>query len=301
MGSKKNVDMTQTESDVKIIKAEETNSGDKLEQTSETKTDKKAKKEEKVTKKAEKNTKKAKKVEKDQAEKKELTEKKEAVDKKEATKEEVKAEKKPSAEKKSKKVRGKKYQAVRAQLDKTKAHDPAQAIALVKKFSYAKFDASVEAHIVVKEVGTSVNLTLPHSTGKSINVVIANDEVLAEVEKGNINFDVLLASPELMPKLAKLAKILGPKGLMPNPKNGTLTPKPELKKKELEAGTFTLKTEKKAPLMHLVIGKVSMDDKVLEENLLTIIRALKNKIVKIVIAPSMGPAIRVDYELEEAK
>jgi large subunit ribosomal protein L1 len=281
MGSKKNVDMTQTESDVKIIKAAKV-----------AKTDKKAKKEDKATKKTEK---------KASTDEKEVAEKKETVDKKEATKEEVKAEKKPSAEKKSKKVRSKKYQAVRAQLDKTKAYDPAQAIALVKKFSYAKFDASVETHIVVKEVGTSVNLTLPHSTGKSINVVIANDEVLAEVEKGNINFDVLLASPELMPKLAKLAKILGPKGLMPNPKNGTLTPKPELKKKELEAGTFTLKTEKKAPLMHLVIGKVSMDDKVLEENLLTIIRALKNKIVKIVIAPSMGPAIRVDYELEEAK
>lgn len=276
MGSKKNVDMTQTESDVKIIEtAKEVKKASTDEKEA---TDKKATVDEKA-----------------------VADKKEATDEKEVAEEKAKADKKPSAEKKSKKVRGKKYQAVRAQLDKTKAYDPTQAITLVKKFSYAKFDAAVEVHIVVKEVGTSVNLTLPHSTGKSIKVVIANDEVLAEVEKGNINFDVLLASPELMPKLAKLAKILGPKGLMPNPKNGTLTPKPELKKKELEAGTFTLKTEKKAPLMHLVIGKVSMDDKVLEENLLTIIRALKNKIVKIVIAPSMGPAIRVDYELEEAK
>ncbi len=248
MGSKKNVDMTQTESDVK----------------KEAETEKEAKA------------------------------KKEAGAEKEAT-----DEKKPVVPKKSKKIRGKKYQAVRAQLDKTKAYDPAQAIALVKKFSYAKFDASVEVHIVVKEVGTSVNLTLPHSTGKSVKVVIADDQVLAEVEKGNIDFDVLLAAPELMPKLAKLAKILGPKGLMPNPKNGTLTPKPELKKKELEAGTFTLKTENKAPLMHLVIGKVSMEDKTLEENLLAIIRALKNKIVKLVITPSMGPAIRVNHQLEE--
>jgi large subunit ribosomal protein L1 len=273
MGSKKNVDMTQNKSDVKIIKAEEEVSEEKLDQASESKTAK-VDKTDKPAKKA------AKKASKDK---------------------EAKSEKKATLAKKSKKLRGKKYQAVRAQLDKTKAYKPAQALTLVKKFSYAKFDASVEVHIVVKEVGTSVNLTLPHSTGKSLNVVIANDQVLSEVEKGNIDFDVLLASPELMPKLAKLAKILGPKGLMPNPKNGTLTPKPELKKKELEAGAFTLKTEKKAPLMHLVIGKVSMDDKVLEENLLTIIRALKNKIVKIVVAPSMGPAIRVDFELEESK
>ena len=104
-----------------------------------------------------------------------------------------------------------------------------------------------------------------------------------------------------MPKLAKLAKILGPKGLMPNPKNGTLTPKPELKKKALEAGAFTLKTEKKAPLMHLVIGKVSMDDKMLEENILAVLKALKNRILKVAIAPSMGPAIRLNWQIVEEK
>jgi ribosomal protein L1 len=268
MGSKKNVDMTQTESEVKIVKTA------------------------KVTKVNKKDAN----VEKEVSKKKETDDKKAIGDKKNTS-----AEKKPVLQKKAKKVRGKKYQAVRAQLDKTKIYDPAQAITLVKKFSYAKFDASVEVHIVVKEVGTSVNLTLPHSTGKSVNVVIANDQILADVEQGKINFDVLLASPEFMPKLAKLAKILGPKGLMPNPKNGTLTPKPELKKKELEAGAFTLQTEKKAPLMHLVIGKVSMDNTILEENLLTVIRALKNKIVKLALAPTMGPSIRVNCVLEEEK
>jgi len=154
---------------------------------------------------------------------------------------------------------------------------------------------------MVREVGTSADLSLPHSAGKLVKVVIANDKVLADIEKGEIDFDILLATPELMPKLAKLARILGPKGLMPNPKNGTLTPKPEIKKKELEAGAFTLKTEKKAPLMHLVIGKVSMDDKQLKENLVAVIKALKNKIVKLAIAPSMGPAIKVDCKIEEEK
>ena len=286
MGSKKNVDMTQTETTVKIVK----------EKKAEKKKDQAAKK---PASEAKKPAAEAKEPVKDAKEDKKPV----SEDKKPAgdAKEQASEEKKPVLQKKSKKVRGKKYQAVRAQLDKTKTHDPASAIALVKKFSYSKFDASIEAHIVVKEIGTSVDLTLPHNTGKSVKVAIADEALLAEVEQGKINFDVLLASPEFMPKLAKLAKILGPKGLMPNPKNGTLTPKPELKKKELEAGAFTLKTEKKAPLMHLVIGKVSMDDKMLEENILAVLKALKNRIVKVAIAPSMGPAIRLNWQIVEEK
>ena len=286
MGSKKNVDMTQTETTVKIVK----------EKKAEKKKDQAAKK---PASEAKKPAAEAKEPVKDAKEDKKPV----SEDKKPAgdAKEQASEAKKPVLQKKSKKVRGKKYQAVRAQLDKTKTHDPASAIALVKKFSYSKFDASIEAHIVVKEIGTSVDLTLPHNTGKSVKVAIADEALLAEIEQGKINFDVLLASPELMPKLAKLAKVLGPKGLMPNPKNGTLTPKPELKKKELEAGAFTLKTEKKAPLMHLVIGKVSMDDKMLEENILAVLKALKNRILKVAIAPSMGPAIRLNWQIVEEK
>lgn len=312
MGSKKNVDMTQSETSVKIIKAKKTKAVAEKAKTTVKKAKATAKKTKKVT---EKVAKKAEEVVEKVAE--EVVEKaaevaENIVEKltEETVKEDAKSQeteasteksKKAVLAKKSKKVRGKKYQAVRAQLDKTKSYDPAAAITLVKKFSYAKFDASVEAHIVVKEIGTSVDLTLPYSTGKSVRVLIANDQVLADIEQGKIDFDVLLASPELMPKLAKLARVLGPKGLMPNPKNGTLTPKPEIKKKELEAGAFTLKTEKKAPLMHLVIGKVSMDDKMLEENLLTLLKALKNKIIRLNLAPTMGPAIRVNYQLEDKK
>lgn len=205
----------------------------------------------------------------------------------------------PKAKAKSKQGRGKKYHAVRAQLDKTKLYEPADAVALVKKLSYSKFGGSVEAHLVVKEVGTSVDLSLPYSTGKSVKVAIATDALLAEVAEGKIDFDVLLASPDFMPKLAKLARILGPKGLMPNPKNGTLTPKPEIKKKELEAGAFTLKTEKKAPLMHLVIGKVAMDDSELTANVLAILKALKGKVLKMSLAASMSPGVKVNCELEK--
>jgi len=216
----------------------------------------------------------------------------------EETAEEEKEEVKEAPKAKAKKVRGKKYQAVRAKLDKTKLYSPEEAIELVKKLSYSKFVGSVEAHAVVREAGLSVNLALPHSTGKSVKVAIVDKKVLAEIEAGNIDFDILVTHPEFMPKLAKHARLLGPKGLMPNPKNGTLTPNPELKKKELEAGKFVLKTEKKAPLMHLSIGKTDMETKDLVENIKALLTALKGKILKLSIAASMSPGVKVDVSEE---
>ena len=238
MGSKKNVDMTKVETEVKIVANPEENSAIEVSEE---------KAEEKVEKKV------------------------------------VKA----------KKVRGKKYQAVRAKLDKSKLYPVKEAVDLVKKLSYSRFVGSVEAHIVVRETGDSVNLALPHSTGQSVKVTIVDAQVLSDIEAGKIDFDILVAHPEFMPKLARFAKVLGPKGLMPNPKNGTLTPNPELKKKELEAGKFNLKTEKKAPLMHLIIGKTDMSNADLVANIETLVKALKGKILKLVIAPSMGPGIKV--------
>ena len=245
MGSKKNVDMSQTETDVKEIKIEP------------------------------------------------------PVDAVAENEEGAETEVKKAKVKVQKHFHGKKYHAVRAQLDKTKLYEVVDAIELVKKLSYSKFVGSVEAHIAVREVGSSIDLSLPHSTGKSVKVAIVDKDLLAEIEAGNMDFDVLLATPDFMPKLAKLARVLGPKGLMPNPKNGTLTPNPELKKEALEAGAFTLKTEKKAPLMHLVIGKTDMDSKELVANLKAIIKALKGKVLKISIAASMSPGIKVNCEQEE--
>ena len=230
---------------------------------------------------------------------KEAEEKTEAPAKAEKETVEAKEEEVKEAPKaKAKKVRGKKYQAVRAKLDKTKLYSPTEAIELVKKLSYSKFVGSIEAHLVVKEENLAVNLALPHSTGKSVKVAIVDKKVLADIEAGNIDFDVLVAHPEFMPKLAKHARILGPKGLMPNPKNGTLTPNPELKKKELEAGKFVLKTEKKAPLMHLSIGKTDMETKDLVENINALMTTLRNKIVKLSIAASMSPGVKVNVSEE---
>lgn len=209
------------------------------------------------------------------------------------------AEEKAAAPKKAKRLRGKKYQAVRAKVDKSKSYNPAEAVELVKKLSYSKFVGSLEAHLVVKEVGQNVDLALPHSTGKSVKVAIVDAALLSDIEAGKIDFDVLVASPEFMPKLAKFARVLGPKGLMPNPKNGTLTPKPEIKKKELEAGKFNLKTEKKAPLMHLSIGKMDMSSKELTENLEALLKVLNGKLLKVSIAASMSPSVKVNFVTEE--
>lgn len=193
-------------------------------------------------------------------------------------------------------VRSSKYVAVRAQVDKTKKYPVKAAIDLVKKLSYASFDGTISAHVVVREAGISVPLTLPHSTGKSLRVAIVSDEVLSKIQDGQIDFDVLVAHPSFMPKLAKFAPVLGPKGLMPNPKNGTLTPNPEAAQKKLEAGTVTIKTEKKAPLMHVRIGKNSMETDQLVENMNALAKALKGKMLSWAIASTMSPGVKVETE-----
>lgn len=197
-----------------------------------------------------------------------------------------------------KKIRSKKYQAVRAQVDKTRKHDPFSAIEMVKKLSYSSFAGTITVDIELtdKFQGERAELTFPHSTGQSVKVAIADDKLLKKVEAGETDFDVLLATPDMMPKLAKLAKILGPRGLMPNPKQGTLTDKPEEKKKELEAGKMTIKTERKAPLLHVIIGNTEMETKQLQENLLALLAAFKDKVKNISLSATMSPGVKVALE-----
>ncbi|HYD34767.1 MAG TPA: hypothetical protein VD999_01745 [Vitreimonas sp.] len=190
-------------------------------------------------------------------------------------------------------ARGTKYVAVRAQVDKTKTYDPFAAVELVKKLSYSKFAGTITADAVVREENTQATLTFPHSTGQTIRAVVVSEEVLKDIEAGNINFEVLITEPRFMPQLAKFAKVLGPKGLMPNPKNGTVTTNPELKKQELEGGKVTLKGEKKAPLMHVTLGKTDMDTKALVENLQALLNALKGKVVKLSLTATMSPSVKV--------
>lgn len=198
-------------------------------------------------------------------------------------------------------ARSKKYAAVRAKVDKTRTYDSFSAIELIKNLSYSNFPGTIEAHVVVKETGVKADVTFPHSTGKKLNVAIFNDEVAKKIEDSNIDFDILLATPADMKDITKHARILGPQGLMPNPKMGTLTDNPEAKKKELEAGKLTLKTEKKAPLIHTTIGKTDMATKDLVENLNTLIKALKGKLKRLHIAASMSPAVKVDFSAVEVE
>ncbi|NCN83193.1 MAG: hypothetical protein GW947_04500 [Candidatus Pacebacteria bacterium] len=189
--------------------------------------------------------------------------------------------------------RSKRYLSNRSQVDRTKAYDAFAAVELIKRLSYTKFDGTITADIVVRDVETQSQITFPHSTGKVLRVVIASDEVIADIAAGKVEFDILLSAPAFIPKLAKYARTLGPKGLMPNPKNGTITDKPEVKKKELESGAITIKSERKHPIMHISIGKVSMETKQLVENIQALIAALDTKALRMTLSASMSPGVRV--------
>jgi len=180
------------------------------------------------------------------------------------------------------------------QIDKNKLYSLAEGIELLKKLKTAKFDETVELHINTTESGISGTMTLPHGTGKEIRVAVASDEIISEVEKGKINFDILIATPSQMPSLAKVAKILGPRGLMPNPKNGTISDKPEEAAKKFQGGQISFKTESKLPLIHLTVGKISFENSKLKENITTTISSVKkNRIKSMTLKSTMSPGIKL--------
>lgn len=201
------------------------------------------------------------------------------------------------------KVRSKKYQEAAKLVDHNKLYPLPEAVKLVKQTSLTKFDGTVEIHLTLnpavlgektdkKDFRASV--ALPHGSGKLVRVAIADEAVIKEVEAGNINFDILVAHPSMMPKLAKVARVLGPKGLMPNPKNGTVTADVEKRAKELSAGTVNFKSEPNNPLVHLAIGKISFTDQQLTENIQAVLAAVgSGKIFKGTLAATMGPGIKI--------
>lgn len=196
-------------------------------------------------------------------------------------------------EKPQKAFHSQKYFNLTQLIDKAKIYTLNEALELLQKLQRGTTDETVELHLNTVSAGISGNVTLPHGTGKKTKVAIADDALIAEIEKGKIDFDILLAEPSIMAKLAKVAKVLGPKGLMPNPKNGTITSNPAEVAKKYEGGQVNFKTEK-APIIHLVVGKMSFGPAKLSQNIEALIAAIKkSNIVNVTLKSTMSPGLKI--------
>ena len=215
---------------------------------------------------------------------------------------------------------GKNFRKAAEQIDKAKQYTLTEAVELATKTSPVKFDASVELHINLsvdpRQADQNIrdNLVLPNGTGKTIRVAALADEgtdgadlagveaILKELEKGQINFDILIATPANMPKLGKYARLLGPRGLMPNPKSGTVATDVAKAVSEAKAGKVEYRVDKQA-IVHLAVGKVSFGAAKLEQNARAFFDSLqaqkptsiKGAYVKTTsLSTTMGPGIKVE-------
>jgi len=195
---------------------------------------------------------------------------------------------------KTPKVRGKKYQEAKQMIDKNKVYSISEALKLAKKSSYSKFGGSIEAHFNVTKKGLSGEIQLPYLKGKEKKVAIFNEEVLGKIKDNKIDFEVLLATPADMAKLVPFAKILGPKGLMPNPKNGTIMANPLVAKEKFSKPMFQFKTEESFPLIHTIIGKFDQKEEELVANFKALVAAIgPTNIQRVHLKASMGPSVKV--------
>jgi large subunit ribosomal protein L1 len=223
---------------------------------------------------------------------------------------------------------GKKYNEVFAQVDRTKSYQPEEAIELVKKTAPAKFDETIELHLRMgldprnaQQQVRGVAL-LPHGLGKKVRVLVfaqgesekiagdagadfvGGDDLVKKIEDGWLDFDTAIAVPEMMSKVGKLGKILGRKGLMPNPKSGTVCQMNELPRviEDARKGRVEYKLDRTA-IIHVPLGKLSFDEKMLLDNLTAVMEAVvkarpsgaKGQYVKSAyITTTMGPGIKLD-------
>ncbi|MBR2741651.1 50S ribosomal protein L1 [Candidatus Saccharibacteria bacterium] len=222
--------------------------------------------------------------------------------------------------------RGKKYQESAKLIDKTKTYSLKEAIELAIKSNPAKFDASVEIHARLgvdprqADQNIRTTLVLPNGNGKTVRVAVfapldvcknaktagadiaEDEEFLKQLEKGTINFDILISTPQYMPKLGKFARLLGPKGLMPNPKAGTVTMDVEKAVKEAKAGKVEYRVDKQA-IVHIGVGKVSFGADKLVQNAEAFFNSLKAQkpaslkgtyVKSVFITTTMGPSIQLE-------
>ena len=225
---------------------------------------------------------------------------------------------------------GKRIDNIKKELDVDKIYPLEEAIELVKKNATAKFDETVEIHVKLgidtkhsdQQVRSTVSL--PHGTGKTKRVAViakgekANDaqkagadlyggsDIIEDISKGNMNFDVLVVTPDMMKDVAKLGKVLGPRGLMPNPKSGTVTFDVERTVKELKAGRIEFKSDVHG-IIHSVIGKSSFQSQNIIENFKAVLDAIiRNKpssskgvyLQSVNVSSTMGPGIRIDGNIK---
>ena len=222
---------------------------------------------------------------------------------------------------------GKKYMDSAKQIDSAKLYDPEEAIALTVKSKTAKFDESVEIHVRLgvdsRHADQQVRgaVVLPNGTGKTVRVcvfakgdkadaaraagadIVGDADLVARVQnEGFLDFDVVVATPDMMGQIGRLGKVLGPRGLMPSPKAGTVTMDVAKAVEEAKAGKIEYRLDK-ANIIHCVIGKVSFGDQKLKENFDTLINAIvkakpeaaKGQYIKsCVIATTMGPGIKLN-------
>lgn len=223
--------------------------------------------------------------------------------------------------------RGKKYQEAAKAIDRMTLYDPEEAIGLVKKTAVAKFDETIEAHIRTGCDGRHADqqirgaVVLPHGTGKKVRVLVfAKDAKLDEAQAagadyvggeelipriqndGWLDFDVVVATPDMMGIVGRLGRVLGPKGLMPNPKAGTVTMDVTKAIQDIKAGKIEYRLDK-TNIVHVPIGKASFSEEQLRENFQTLIEAIvkarpsavKGQYLRsITLAPTMGPGVKVN-------
>lgn len=225
---------------------------------------------------------------------------------------------------------GKKLQAARKLVDKDRIYELSEAIDLAIKSSYSKFAGSIDLafklNLDTRKADQQLRgaVTLPNGTGKNVRVLVATDnpalkeasiasgadivvdslELETIIKEDKFNFDVMVAEPKMMPLLGKYGKKLGPKGLMPNPKTGTVTPMPQKAVEELKKGKANYRTDKNG-IIHSLIGKATMSVEQLTENaktLITLIKKLKPAAVKgtyiqnLTVSATMGPSVKIKID-----
>jgi large subunit ribosomal protein L1 len=223
---------------------------------------------------------------------------------------------------------GKKYREQAAKVEVDKSYAPQEGVALAKATSYAKFNATVEVHVRLgvdpKHADQNIRdvVVLPHGLGKTVRVlvfaegegarlaqdagadVVADDELMKKIQEGWQEFDVAISTPELMGKVGRLGRVLGPRGLMPNPKTGTVVPANDLPRavREAKAGRVEFRVDKTGNL-HVPIGKASFTAEQLYDNFAALMHAvMKAKpasakgtyLRKVVVTTTMGPGVKID-------